>query len=573
VGPGSLTITNLTDLNNLDSCKDFIQINIDLVSNVIEGGEYVLTITNDGDSYGYLTEVQDYQYNTLGTGIYSNSVILSNTVDAAAAGEQQTESDNTDTGTGTGTSTGTETGTGTGTGTGTDPNYNPNTDPTNSWNGLPLLTWGNTSISLGSGAYDSSNWVLLDADNINFYVANLPSESGSGYTPSETAYEVLITLTDSDSNSFTYTRSFSVDTINSQYADERYFTVQGVSTKGLNAGDVATIDVSLSNKNEIKATSQFNLFIPPSVDLYMSESLSGATSYRGSELNSSDFVEIYDDQTTGNLNIYAYVNQNVSASLSLLTLDGSYSPISNSLLSGSSTNTITGQSVTALENVMTEIYNGYYFGSTYSESYEGRSYVSINYSWVFNGQTISVDATTLGSSNLLTSQSLNKRTFKYLPTQRTTITLNSNVYNVEPFNSIVTGRPADPTNDVLFNTSTGAIEVYLAFINYFAPDAYYFNSQSSATANSIKWYLRETYTDNTVVEVEDALPYSKLSQSSNFMIGISPYAEVSFKQSDNTKTLYSVVAWIEFSPSGSSNKFIYNVNNSSVNAPEFYFEP
>ena len=50
VGTGSLTITNLTDLNNLDSCKDFIQINIDLLSNDIEGGEYELTITNRGDS-------------------------------------------------------------------------------------------------------------------------------------------------------------------------------------------------------------------------------------------------------------------------------------------------------------------------------------------------------------------------------------------------------------------------------------------------------------------------------------------------------------------------------------------
>ena len=88
VGTGSLTITNLTDLNNLDSCKDFVQINIDLLSNDIEGGEYELTITNSGDSYKYLTEVQDYQYNNLTTGIYSDSVVLSNQVDAEAPGEQ-----------------------------------------------------------------------------------------------------------------------------------------------------------------------------------------------------------------------------------------------------------------------------------------------------------------------------------------------------------------------------------------------------------------------------------------------------------------------------------------------------
>ena len=88
VGTGSLTITNLTDLNNLDSCKDFIQLNVDLINNDLEGGEYELTITNQGSSYKYLTEVQDYQYNNLTTGIYSDSVVLSNQVDAEAPGEQ-----------------------------------------------------------------------------------------------------------------------------------------------------------------------------------------------------------------------------------------------------------------------------------------------------------------------------------------------------------------------------------------------------------------------------------------------------------------------------------------------------
>ena len=74
VGTGTLTITNLTDLNGLDSCKDFIQINIDLLSNDIEGGEYELTIKNDGDSYKYLTEVQDYTVTQTGTGIYGSTV-------------------------------------------------------------------------------------------------------------------------------------------------------------------------------------------------------------------------------------------------------------------------------------------------------------------------------------------------------------------------------------------------------------------------------------------------------------------------------------------------------------------
>lgn len=74
VGSDSLTITNLTDLNNLDSCKDFIRINIDLVSNDLNGGEYLLTLTNNGKSYTFVTEVEDYTITQSGSGIYADTV-------------------------------------------------------------------------------------------------------------------------------------------------------------------------------------------------------------------------------------------------------------------------------------------------------------------------------------------------------------------------------------------------------------------------------------------------------------------------------------------------------------------
>ena len=68
VGTGSLTITNLTDLNNLDSCKDFIRINIDLLSNDLD------TLTNATKNYTFLTEVQDYTTTQSGSGIYADTV-------------------------------------------------------------------------------------------------------------------------------------------------------------------------------------------------------------------------------------------------------------------------------------------------------------------------------------------------------------------------------------------------------------------------------------------------------------------------------------------------------------------
>ena len=74
VGTGSLTITNLTDTNGLDSCKDFIRLNIDLINNDLEGGEYHLTITNDGNDYVYLGTVESYTTTQTGAGVYSSTV-------------------------------------------------------------------------------------------------------------------------------------------------------------------------------------------------------------------------------------------------------------------------------------------------------------------------------------------------------------------------------------------------------------------------------------------------------------------------------------------------------------------
>lgn len=77
VGSGSLTITNLLDLNSLDPCKDFIRITVDLVSNDLEGGEYILTLTNNGEDFSFPTQVQDYETTQTGAGVYADRVRFS----------------------------------------------------------------------------------------------------------------------------------------------------------------------------------------------------------------------------------------------------------------------------------------------------------------------------------------------------------------------------------------------------------------------------------------------------------------------------------------------------------------
>jgi hypothetical protein len=87
VGGTVLTLSDIQDELGLSSCSDFMVLNIDLLSNTIDGGEYYMTINNAGGSTSYLCEVQSYQYNTHGTDIYSDSVVLSNEVTSDVTGD------------------------------------------------------------------------------------------------------------------------------------------------------------------------------------------------------------------------------------------------------------------------------------------------------------------------------------------------------------------------------------------------------------------------------------------------------------------------------------------------------
>ena len=77
VGTETLSFTDLQDLNNLESCKDFIRFNIDLVTNSLEGGEYYLSLTNGEESCRYLCNVESYTTTQTGSGIYEDSVRFS----------------------------------------------------------------------------------------------------------------------------------------------------------------------------------------------------------------------------------------------------------------------------------------------------------------------------------------------------------------------------------------------------------------------------------------------------------------------------------------------------------------
>lgn len=77
VGSETLTLTGLQDLNGLDTCKDFIRLNIDLLSNNLEGGEYYLTLSSGSMTCKYICNVESYETTQTGTGIYADSVRFS----------------------------------------------------------------------------------------------------------------------------------------------------------------------------------------------------------------------------------------------------------------------------------------------------------------------------------------------------------------------------------------------------------------------------------------------------------------------------------------------------------------
>jgi len=77
VGSGYLTLENLEDNRNLDVCSDFISLNVDLITNELDGGEYFLYLTHGTSTQKYLANIEKGQFaNRDSAGIYGDTVIL-----------------------------------------------------------------------------------------------------------------------------------------------------------------------------------------------------------------------------------------------------------------------------------------------------------------------------------------------------------------------------------------------------------------------------------------------------------------------------------------------------------------
>jgi hypothetical protein len=465
------------------------------------------------------------------------------------------------------------------------------TDTSTDTSGGGSLPWGDIGVNFNDGTFEGSSdpyyIVSVEQDLVSFRINDIPQVNGKDYS-------LNITCTDSDNNTFTVVKTHG--TLSS--TNSRTSTIQNLSTRGLNLGDVWDTEVVVSQGGTTYSTFNFNVLMPPSIDLYMADSLTNATAYRSTETDTTARIDLYNDTLIGSPNLYAYVNENTQCTMELLSADSHKSFVNYSTFSDSLTQNVVSESFTAPVGQMTEIKNPYPF-KTLDDSAFSHSVVNVVCSWVVDGQTISEDVSLwTAPDNSISYYQTNasiSRVFTLRHRSEHTITLNGNDYVIESETPVVLSRPNDPTNKVFYNSSYGVYELYIGFTgipNVFdpatstfsggetaSPVASYFDEQGSGAPGYVKVFTRETYTDGTVIEVENKSLFFNVGSTgtryyqTNYQGNIDPYARVSFAQEDTTKTLDNMVVWFGFKEYGTNNTYYYDVDNGSINSPEFYFEP
>jgi hypothetical protein len=260
VGNGTLSLTELQDLNGLDTCKDFIQLNIDLVANSLEGGEYYLTLTNGSSSVKYLCNVESYSYQVHGTDIYSDSVVLGSTDLSNLNSGQSSDSGSTAGGTG---STGSS---------------------------------GSTSPSFDVEIWDPEYGTLSEPYQVRTdnwtWIASISNISSS-------IQKLRAVIEDSSANIITKTQAKS--SINQIMFD--------IENEAINFGDVAQVKYEGldADDNVLYTSSIYTVYIPAKVQMYVAESLADANDM---QLNGRAPINYIESVNTETYNLYVYVEEN-----------------------------------------------------------------------------------------------------------------------------------------------------------------------------------------------------------------------------------------------------------------------
>lgn len=75
VGNTTYSFNSIQDLYHLTGCRDFFVLPLDLITTQVVGGEYTLELYNNNIFRGsYLINIIGFEYESSGTGVYSNVV-------------------------------------------------------------------------------------------------------------------------------------------------------------------------------------------------------------------------------------------------------------------------------------------------------------------------------------------------------------------------------------------------------------------------------------------------------------------------------------------------------------------
>ena len=383
VGGTVLTLSELQDELGLAVCSDFIVLNLDLVSNTIEGGEYYMTVTNAGGSTTYLCEVQSYQYNTHGTDIYADSVVLSGDVTGSVTVE--------------------------------------NTEAV-----VPEVG-GATSedtVSFDLEIYDA-NYGTLEGD-INLRTDNwsILARATSAHTNIKKFRAVL---TDSSGNTAT-----EVIAKNSNANTDIYFV--DIDDESINFGDIGTLHYEGLDVNDdvVYTITSRKIYIPPKVEMFVAESLADANNM---QLNGKTTINHIESVNTETYNLYVYVEENYGG----LTIDfqainagtdGSVYPIfgfnppsfsgSNQVMTEVATN-VRPSLATATSEVTTYFVSGFEWSDGTTTPVQGGFYAG-NYS--------------AGANEIVS-----------LPYAEETITIDGNTFTLKGYSPIVFNNAGITTSD------------------------------------------------------------------------------------------------------------------------------
>ena len=313
-----------------------------------------------------------------------------------------------------------------------------------------------------------------------------------------------------------------------------------LSQESVAFGDVGSfLFEGLNSSGTVLYTSDsYTALVPPKVALYIAESLSDANNQRSTGV--SNDINIYKTNTS-TYNLYAFVEENLSSGI----LAG-LKYINNDIISINSGGIQSFDPISVANNTMTEVKSNIltpgFIADPYYSLYKRTETYLTSYTWPNGYETLKLPNTDIPIDESLIYETDSE--IIYTAYQEQNITIDSTSISLKGFSPIK------------YNALTSYINDDLTL--YIGDGGYILN------ANNVQLLaVKQTFTDASVIESV----YNPSSDLFSAQIN-DPYdLRINVNSLDSNKTIQSNEIWIKY-----QNNWFF-INNSSINEPNFYFEP